>query len=215
MKTPLTLALVAGLAAVLLLSAPGSMAYLTDAAPGPATIIQSGNLSVSVSAPTAVATEVYGTAAAGTVVRKNGANNVPGIVPGIQRQSYTYTVTNTGSARTTARLSASLAFSALADPRYSALRTALQVSVSIDGAPEVVVVAAGAMPTTATSVAVPQQTLVFTPGVAHTVTVRFSIPATSTGTSFATLGGRSASTTATTLFSLTPTFTLSQVPVAS
>lgn len=215
MKTRLTLALVAGLAAVLLLSAPGSMAYLTDATPGPATIIQSGNLSMSVSAPTAVATEVYGTAAAGTVVRKNGANNVPGIVPGIQRQSYTYTVTNTGSARATARLSASLAFSALADPRYSALRTALQVSVSVDSAPEVIVVAAGSMPVAAGAIAVPEQTLVFAPGVAHTVTVRFSIPAPGTGTSFTTLGGRSAATSATTLFSMTPTFTLTQVPVAS
>lgn len=215
MKTPLTLALVAGLAAVLLLSAPGSMAYLTDATPGQATIIQSGNLSMSVSAPTAVATEVYGTAAAGTVVRKNGANNTPGIVPGIQRQSYTYTVTNTGSARATARLSASLGFSSLIDPRYSALRTALQVSVSIDGAADVVVVAAGSMPVTAGSIAVPEQTLVFAPGIAHTVTVRFSIPSAGTGTSFATLGGRSASTSATSLFTLTPTFTLTQVPVAS
>lgn len=214
MKTPLALALVAGLAAVLLLSAPGSMAYLTDATPGQATIIQSGNLSMSVSAPTAVATEVYGTAAAGTVVRKNGANNVPGIVPGIQRQSYTYTVTNTGSARATARLSASLAFSALVNPRYTALRSALQVAVSIDGGPEAIVVAAGAMPATAGAIAVPEQSLMFAPGVPHTIAVRFSIPATS-GTAFATLASRSAGLTASTLFTLTPTFTLTQVPVAS
>ncbi|AMB59785.1 hypothetical protein [Microterricola viridarii] len=214
MKHTLPLALAAGLAAVLLLGAQGSMAYLTDAAAGPATVIQSGNLSMTVSAPTAVANEVYGTVPAGMVVRTSGANNTPGIIPGIQRQSYTYTVTNTGSARATARLSASLAFSALTEPRYSALRTALQVSVSIDAAPEVVVVAAGSMPTAAGAIAVPAQTLVFAPGVAHTVTVRFSIPATS-GTPFATVGGRSAATSAATLFTLTPTFTLTQVPVAS
>ncbi|RZU67072.1 alternate signal-mediated exported protein [Microterricola gilva] len=212
MKTSLSLAVVAGLAAVLLLSAPGSMAFLTDATPGPATIIQSGNLSMSVSAPTAVANEVYGTVPAGTVVRKNGAINTPGIVPGIQRQSYTYTITNTGSARATAKLSASLAFSALVEPRYSQLRSALQVAVSIDGQPEVIVVAAGSMPATAGTVEVPAQPLVFAPGVAHTVAVRFSIPATS-GTSFATLGGRSAAATASSLFTLTPTFTLTQVPV--
>lgn len=214
MKNSLLLALVAALGAVLLLAAPGSMAYLTDSASGQATVIQSGNLSMTVSAPTAVANEVYGTVAAGTVVRKTGATNTPGIVPGVQRQSFTYTVTNTGTARATARLSASFAVSALSASRYAALRPFLQVAVSIDGAPEAVVVAAGSMPASAGSIGVPAQTLVFAPGAAHTVAIRFSIPATS-GTPFATVASRSAATSAANLFTLTPTFTLTQVPVTS
>ena len=209
MKTSLSLALAAGLAAVLLLGAPGSLAYLTDSAPGQATVIQSGSLSLTVASPTAAVDEVYGTAPAGVVVRPGST----GIIPGVQRQSYTYTITNTGSARATARLSAVLALSAAQEPRYTAVQSAMQVSVSIDGQPEVVVVAPTAMPTGTGSVAVPQQTILFAPNVAHTVTVRVSIPAGSAAASL--YGSRSAAVNAAALFTFTPTFTLTQVPVAS
>lgn len=209
MKTSLTLALAAGLAAVLLLGAPGSLAYLNDSTPGQATVIQSGSLSLSVASPAAAVDEIYGTAPAGIVVRPGSA----GIIPGVQRQSYTYTITNTGSARATARLSAVLALSAAQEPRFTAARGAMQVSVSIDGQPEVVVVAPSAMPSGTGSVDVPQQTIVFAPNVAHTVTVRVSIPSGSAATTL--LGSRSGAVTAASLFTFTPTFTLTQVPVAS
>ncbi|MET0854760.1 MAG: hypothetical protein ABWY30_09015 [Microterricola sp.] len=210
MKTPLTLALATGLAAVLLLGAQGSLASLTDSAAGPATVIQSGSLSMAVGNPTAAVNEVYGTAPAGVVVRPGST----GIIPGVQRQSYTYTITNTGTARATARLSAALAFSSPVEPRYSALRSSLQVSVSIDGQPEMIVVAAGSMASGAATVALPEQALVFTPNTQHTVVVRFSIPATS-GTAAALIDSRSAAAEAVALFTFTPTFTLTQVPVAS
>lgn len=209
MKTSLSLALAAGIAAVLLLGAPGSLAYLNDSTPGQATVIQSGNLGLSVASPAAAVDEIYGTAPAGMVVRSGST----GIIPGVQRQSYTYTITNTGSARATARLSAVLALSAPQEPRYTAARSAMQLSVSIDGQPEVVVVAPSAMPAGTGSVAVPQQTIIFAPNVAHTVTVRVSIPS---GGAAATLNGsRSGAVTAAALFTFTPTFTLTQVPVTS
>lgn len=207
MKNSLLLALVAALGAVLLLAAPGSMAYLTDSASGQATVIQSGNLSMTVSGGTA-ANEADGTAPAGVVARPSST----GIIPGIQRQRYTYTITNTGTARATAKLSAVLALSGPQEPRYTALRNALRVTVSIDGQPEVVVVAPGAMPVGTGSVTVPQQSLVFAPNAAHTVVVRVSIPA-GAGTAYALRDSRSAAVAAATLFTFTPTFTLTQVPV--
>ncbi|KQW05096.1 hypothetical protein ASC66_15635 [Leifsonia sp. Root4] len=207
MKTPLTLALAAGLAAVLLLGAQGSLASLTDSAAGQATVIQSGSLSMAVGNPTA-ANEVYGTAPAGVVVRPGST----GIIPGVQRQSYSYAITNTGTARATARLSASLAFTTPVEPRYSALRTRLQVSVSIDGQPEIIVVPAGSMPSGDGTVALPEQALVFAPDAPHTVVVRFAIPV---GSAAELINSRSAAADAVALFTFTPTFTLTQVPVAS
>lgn len=209
MKKSLALALTASLAGVLLLGAPGSMAYLTDSTAGQAAVIQSGALTMSVAGPTVVDNEVYGAVPAGMVVRPDST----GIIPDYQRQSYTYTVTNTGSARATAALSASLAISGLSEPRYSATRASLQVAVSIDGAPDVIVALPGAMPATAGTLAVPEQSLVFAPGVAHTVTVRFSIPATSATS--AALGASAQAVATASLFTFTPTFTLTQVPVAS
>ena len=208
MKTPLTLALAAGLAAVLLLGAQGSLASLTDSAAGPATVIQSGSLSMAVGNPAAAVNEVYGTAPAGVVVRPDST----GIVPGVQRQSYSYTITNTGTARATARLSASLAFTTPVESRYSALRARLQVSVSIDGQPEIIAVPAGSMPSGEGTVALPEQALVFAPDAPHTVVVRFAIP---NGTAAELIDSRSAAAAAVALFTFTPTFTLTQVPVAS
>jgi alternate signal-mediated exported protein len=197
-------------AGVLLIGGIPAYAYFNATATGSGLAINSGNLTATVSAPTTGTTSI-GTVPAGRYVVRAGT---PGMVPGVQAQTLTYTVTNTGSARSPASASVRVRSTAITDSAaWSAIQPYLTVTAKIgSGAATAVATSAAGVDGTVTSTSAIQ------PVGTSTITVTFSIPATSGGVDLLTAlqpysgtGGLAIRS----IVTIQPIVTLTQVPVTA
>lgn len=209
-KSKIATAGIAVTLAVLLVGGAGSLAYFKDSAPGPEAKISAGSLDMTVSGPV-VADVPFVTVPPGTnpagVVKQPGSE---GTIPGIQNQTLTYTVTNTGSERAVAKLSGALSGSSTPGA-YASVHQHVKIVASVDNPfEEVVVVEPGDLTsdTSFADVPIPAFEREFEPGVAHTVTVTVSIP-----DSNGVLARLLVSARNKTMVSVQPTFTLTQTPI--
>jgi hypothetical protein len=196
---------------VLLIGGIPAYAYLTDAKTGTALPITAGNLTATASAPTVGTTSIGSVTAGGRYVVRAGT---PGMVPGVQAQTLTYTVTNTGSARAPASAAVRVLSTAITDSAaWTAIQPYLAVTAKIgSGTATPVTTSAAGIDATVTS------TTAIQPQASTTVVLSFSIPATSGTTDllatlqpYAGTGGL----TIRSILTLQPQFTLSQVAVSA
>jgi alternate signal-mediated exported protein len=204
------IALVATAAAgALLIGGIPAYAYFTASSTGSALSITSGSLAASATGPVTATTTTGATAPAGTVVRPGSA----GIVPGLQAQTLTYTVGNTGTARARASLAFRVLTSSIADASaWAAIQPYLVVTAQIGSDPAVAVATTSAgIDQTVTSVAS------IAGGASTNVVLTFSIPATSGGVDLlrALQASRSTTTSIRSVLNLAPQITLTQVPLTS
>jgi hypothetical protein len=207
-------AVAAAVLGVLLLGTPGSFANLSATATGSPLVITSGTVSASVTGPT-TGTVTTGTAPAGVVV---DAGSV-GIVPGIQDQTLTYQVTNSGTSATSAAISSIhvVSTSVTDTTRWADIRPYLVVTVAVNGGTAVTLA-----PSTITSAGI-DATVSFSsnlqPGTTVPVVVEFSIPATASSGTVDLLRtlqpDRSSAITIASIIGIAPVFTLTQTSRAA
>jgi hypothetical protein len=205
-------AVAAAVLGVLLLGSPGSFASLSATKTGSSLVITSGTITASVSGPT-TGTVSTGTAPAGVVV---DAGSV-GIIPGIQAQTLTYSVTNSSSSASPAAISSVRVLSTgITDAtRWAHIQPYLAVTVAVNGG------AAVAVPSSAITSTGIDATLSFTtnvqPGTTVPVVISFTIPA-SSGTIDLLRQlqpDRSTTLAIASIISLAPVFTLTQTSIAA
>jgi hypothetical protein len=213
-KKAVAAAVVAAVLGVLLLGTPGSFANLSSTATGSPLVITSGTVSASVTGPTA-GTVTTGTAPAGVVVDAGSA----GIIPGIQDQTLTYQVTNSGSSATPAAISSIhvVSTSVTDTTRWADIRPYLSVTVAVNGG------AAITVPSSAITSTGIDATLSFSanvqPGATVSVVVEFTIPATASAGTIDLLRtlqpDRSTGLTIASIIAIAPVFTLTQTSIAA
>jgi hypothetical protein len=212
-RQPYVVAAGALLVGMLVINAPGTYALWNDTQAGTPVTIQTGNLSATISAPV-LGTSAIAAAPAGVVVRPG----TTGMVPGVQAQTLTYTVTNTGSERVPAKVS--FTTHGHRDPATAAAWTALQphlkVRVAMTGTGEAELPTSG-VTTTDSPLAdfTSQVPVILQPGATVNIVFTFSIP-NSVGTAAELRSlqqyGAGSSASASSLLHLHPVVTLTQVP---
>lgn len=203
-------AAVALVAAFVLIGGSATLARWVVTKPGTAVVITTGTLVGRATGPTIAYPATVAATPAGVVVRPGSA----GIVPGLVTETLTWTVFNDGSPGLPAKVSMSIASAITDSTRYTAVQGSLAATVSIGGAPATALTVG----TTGIGGTIPQSTVVVQPGASTTIVVTLSIPATSSGGADLLRGlqsQRSTALTAASFITLTPTFTLTQVPKAS
>jgi len=172
-RHPYAVAVGALLLGFLLLGGQGTFALWNDTQAGAPVIIKTGNLSATISAPV-VGHTAMAAAPAGVVVRA-GSN---GMVPGVQAETITYTVTNTGSAGVPAKLSF-VTFGhrdAATATAWAAIQPHLTATVSATGTGSVALPTAG-ITTTDAAVATFTSAVIVQPGASVNIVFTFSLPA--------------------------------------
>jgi hypothetical protein len=203
-----TVAITAAVLGVLLIGGVPTLASFAATSTGTALSITSGSLSGTVSAPV-VGTAAIAAAPTRVIVRPG----TPGMVPGVQSQTLTYTVTNTGSARAPAAASVRVLSTAVTDSAaWGGIQPYLQVTAQIGSAAAVPVTAtASGIDVTVTSTAAIQ------PGASVPVVLTFTLPATSGGidlyTALLPYAGTSSGLGIRSILTLQPQVTLTQVAV--
>jgi hypothetical protein len=196
----------------LLIGAPGSFATLDATATGSSLVISSGTISASVAGPT-TGTVSTGTAPAGVVV---DAGSV-GIIPGVQAQTLTYSVTNSvTSASPAAITSVHLVSTGITDAtRWTDIQPYLAVTVAVNGGTPVALtsgtITSAGIDATVTSAVNVQ------PGATVPLVISFTIPAVSGTTDLLRLlqPDRSSGLSIASVISLAPVFTLTQTSIAA
>lgn len=203
------IAVVAAVAAVTLIGGPSTQAHWTGTAGSGTTRIQAGTLtgSINQAGPT---TFSVGT---GSNVYVTQPQTAAGIIPGVQGQSWTYTLTNSSASATPAAAALQLKSSSVTGD-YAALRPYLQATVTVDGAGTTAVPAAAFTAAGLTHTVDLPGTL--RPGQSRTVTLRILVPMTDTaGTDIpqALRATRSTSASApAAVFTMTNALALTQAP---
>ena len=212
LKTAVVAAAAAAVLGVLLLGSPGSFASLTSTASGTPVVITSGTISASVAGPT-VGTVTTGTAPSGVVVNTGSV----GIIPGIQDQKLTYSVTNSSSSATPAAITSIevVSTSILNSSAWTDIRPYLSITVAVNGGAPVAL-----SPTAITATGIDgtvTSTTNLQPGATVPVVVEFSIPATSGSVDLLrTLqADRSSGLSVASIIGVAPVFTLTQTPFAA
>lgn len=212
-RQPYVVAAVALLLGFLLIGGAGTYALWSDTQAGTPVVIQTGNLSATISAAV-TGTTAMAAAPAGVVVRAGST----GMVPGVQAETLTYTVTNTGTAGVPAKLSFVTHGhrDAAATTAWAAIQPHLTVTVSATGTGAVALPTSG-VTTTDAALATFTSAVIIQPGASANIVFTFSLPA-SGGTpatdyprtlqQYRAANGISAST----LLQLHPVVTLTQVP---
>jgi hypothetical protein len=207
-------AVAAAVFGVLLLGSPGSFAKLTASATGSSLAITSGTISASVTGPT-TGTVTTAAAPAGVVV---AAGSV-GIIPGIQAQTLTYSITNSSSSASPAAISSIhvVGTSILDTTRWADIQPYLAVTVAVNGGtpialPASTITSAGIDATVSTSGNVQ-------PGTTVPVVISFSIPATASSGTIDLLrtlqADRSSGLAIASIIGVAPVFTLTQSSIAA
>jgi len=195
---------------VLLIGGIPAYAYFRGTATGAAASISSGGLSATISAPTS-GTSSIGTAPTRVVVRAG----TPGMVPGVQAQTLSYTITNTGTARSPASASVRVVSAAVVDTTtWAGIQPYLQVTATIGaGAATAVATSSAGIDGTVTSTAAIQ------PGASVQVVLTFTLPASSGSTDLLVAllpyAGTSSGVGIRSILTLQPQVTLTQVPVTA
>lgn len=205
-------AVAAAVLGALLLGSPGSFASLNATATGSSLVITSGTISASVAGPT-TDTVTTGTAPAGVVV---DAGSV-GIIPGIQAQTLTYSVTNSSSSASPAAISSIhvVSTSITNATRWAHIQPYLAVTVAVNGGPPVAV-PSSAITSTGIDAAIPG-TVNVQPGATVPVVISFTIPATSGAIDLLRQlqPDRSSGLAIASIIGLAPEFTLAQTSIAA
>jgi len=172
-RQPYVVAAGALLVGMLVINAPGTYALWNDTQAGTAVTIKTGNLSATISAPV-VGTAPQAAAPAGVVVRAGSK----GMVPGVQAETLTYTVTNTGSDRVPAKVSFVVHGhrDAAATAAWTAIQPRLTVSMSVTGSGSQALPTAGITATDAPLANV-TSAVVIQPGATANIVFTFSLPA--------------------------------------
>lgn len=202
-------AVVAAAAVVTLIGGPATQASWTDTANSGTTRIQAGTLTGTIG-QSGPASFPVGT---GSNVHVAQPQTAAGIIPGVQGQSWTYTLTNSPASDAPATAALRLKSSSVTGD-YAALRPYLRATVAIDGAEPTAVPAAAFTPAgLAHTVALPGT---LRPGQNRTVSLRVLVPMTDAdGTDIpqALRATRSMSAgTPATAFTMTNTLELAQAP---
>jgi hypothetical protein len=196
----------------LLLGTPGSFASLNASATGTPLTITTGTISASVTGPV-TGTVTTGSAPAGVVV---DAGSV-GIIPGIQAQTLTYSVTNSSASASPAAISSIhlVGTSILDTTRWADIQPYLVVTVAVNGG-TAVALSPGAITSTGIDGTVTSSVNV-QPGATLPVVVSFTIPASSGSIDLLrTLQpDRSSSLTIASIIGVAPVFTLTQTSIAA
>ena len=215
MSPGLKLAAVAAVAAAvlgaLLLGSPGTFASLSATKTGSSLVITSGTITASITGPT-TGTVTTGSAPAGVVVDTGSV----GIIPGIQAQTLTYSVTNSSSSASPAAISSvHLVSSSIVDAtRWAHIQPYLAITVAINGGTPVAVTsgitATGIDATVSTNGNVQ-------PGTTVPVVISFTIPATSGTIDLLRQlqPDRSSGLAIASIISLAPALTLTQTSIAA
>ena len=194
----------------LLIGAPGSFAKFNSTKTGATLAITSGTITASVSSPT-TGTVSTGTAPSGVVV------NTPttGMVPGIQDETFTYTVTNASSSASPAAITAVEVKSASItnSTAWSDIRPYLGVTVKVGTATAVAVPSAGI--TSAGIDSVVTTTGNVKAGSTLTVVITFDLPATGSPGSVDLTRTLQGDQNVANILQLAPIFTLTQIPRAA
>jgi hypothetical protein len=214
LKNAAVAAVAAAVLGALLLGTPGSFATLSSSATGSQIVISSGTVVASVAGPI-VGTVTTGSAPSGVVV---DAGSV-GIIPGIQDETLTYSVTNSSSSATPAAITSIriLSSSILSATQWADIQPYLSITVAVNGG------AATALTSTAiTSTGVDgtvSSSANIQPGATVPVVVEFTIPATASAGTLDLLRtlqpDRSSALTVASILSLAPVFTLTQTAKAA
>jgi hypothetical protein len=214
LKVSVVAASAAAVLGVLLLGTPGSFASLSSTVSGTPLVITSGTITASVSGPT-FASVSTGPAPAGVVVNTGSL----GIIPGIQDETLTYSVTNSSTSASPAAVSSIEVVSSgiVNAAAWADIQPYLTATVKVNGG------AAIALPATAFTATGIDGTIASTvnlqPGATVPVVVEFSIPATASSGTIDLLrtlqADRSASTSIASIITVAPVFTLTQTPRAA
>jgi hypothetical protein len=214
LRNAVVAAVAAAVLGALLLGTPGSFAKLTSTASGTPLVITSGTVTATVSGPT-TGKVTTGTAPSGVVVDAGSA----GIIPGIQDQTLTYTVTNSSSSASPAAITSIRIVSSgiLNSSEWTDIQPYLGVSVAVNGGTAVTIpssaITSSGIDATVSSSANLQ------PGSSGTVVVEFTIPATASAGTIDLLRtlqpDRSSGLTIASIVGVAPVFTLTQTPVAA
>jgi hypothetical protein len=204
-------AVAAAVLGVLLLGSPGTFASLSATKTGSSLVITSGTITASITGPT-TGTVSTGAAPAGVVV---DAGSV-GIIPGIQAQTLTYSVTNSSSSASPAAISSIhiVSTSIIDATRWGHIQPYLAITVAINGGTPVAVTsgitAAGIDATVSTNGNVQ-------PGATVPVVISFAIPATSGTVDLLRQlqPDRSSGLAIASIISLAPALTLTQSSIAA
>lgn len=172
-RQPYVVAAGALLVGMLVINAPGTYALWNDTQAGSPVTIQTGNLAVTISAPV-VGAVAMAAAPAGVVVRAGSL----GMVPGVQAETLTYTVTNTGTAGVPAKLSFVTHGhrDAAASAAWTAIQPRLTATVSATGTGAVALPTAG-ITTTDAPIATFTSAVIIQPGATANIVFTFSLPA--------------------------------------
>jgi len=211
-RTAVSVAVAALVLGVLLIGGSGSFALWNAQKTGTALNFTSGTLTASVAAPT-MATTSLGSAPSGVVVRSGSV----GLIPGIQGQTVTYVITNTGSARAPAKITVNTkaTVQAGATTQWGIIQPYLSASFTVNGGASTAIpasnITASGIDDTHTT------TVVLQPQSTATIVFSFSLPATSGGNDLTrTLqAARSTTTSINQLLVFAPVFRLDQVPRAA
>jgi hypothetical protein len=213
-RNALVAAVGAAVFGALLLGMPGSFAQWTATASGTPLVITTGTISSSVTGPT-IGTATTGTTPSGVVVASGSA----GIIPGIQTQTLTYTVTNSAASASPAAISSiHLVSSSIIDAtRWADIHPYLVVSVVVNGG-AAVTLDDSAITAEGIDGSVAANTNLQV-GESVSVVVQFSIPATASSGTIDLLRtlepDRSSGLSLAAIIDLAPEFTLTQTPIAA
>jgi hypothetical protein len=205
-------AVAAAVLGALLLGSPGTFASLNATKTGSSVVITSGTITASVAGPT-TGTVSTGTAPAGVVV---DAGSV-GIIPGIQAQTLTYSVTNSSSSASPAAISSIRVVStSITDAtRWGHIQPYLAVTVAVNGG-SAVAVPSSAITSTGIDATI-SGTVNVQPGATVPVVISFTIPATSGTIDLLRQlqPDRSSALMIASIIGLAPVFTLTQTSIAA
>jgi uncharacterized protein YraI len=192
---------------VLLIWGVPSLAFYQASAMGAQLSISSGTLSTVVSGPTTAYPSI-GTAPSGVIVRSGSV----GVIPGIQSETLTYSVTNGGTDRVPSAQSYRLIGTVTDATAWAAIQPYIQVQLSVGGA------VLSTITTTASGfdVTVPRATPLAGGGApALPVVVTFTLPASSSGVDLlrALQGARATTASIRAMLAVQLQVTLTQVPI--
>lgn len=214
LKTAVVAATAAAVLGVLLIGTPGSFASLSATASGSPLVITSGTITATVSGPT-VGIVATGTAPAGVVVDTGSQ----GIIPGIQDETLTYSVTNNSSSASPAAISSIEVVSSglVNSSAWADIEPYLSATVKLNGG-AATPLPAGAFNATGIDGTV-ASSVNLQPGATVPVVVEFSIPATASSGTIDLLrtlqADRSSSVSIASIITVAPVITLTQTPRAA
>jgi hypothetical protein len=214
LKVSVVAASAAAVLGVLLIGTPGSFASLSSTASGSPLVITAGTITASVTGPTSASVTV-GSAPAGVVVNTGSL----GMIPGIQDQTLTYSVTNNSTSASPAAISSVEIVSSgiVNSTSWSDIRPYLTATVKVNGGTAIPLPATAF---TATGIdGTVASTVNLQPGASVPVVVEFSIPATASSGTIDLLrtlqADRSSALSIASIVTVAPVFTLTQTPRAA